>query len=343
MRSSNGWGLISVPGGRLAPVQGQRAYYTAQIQQQLAGQDAFLHSESQTHNVELNDTIKWQNWTFNVGVLLSKDTLYGQGLRDDSSTLSGYVSAPGNKYDDVPDPVQQDDPAPPRRDLGVQRQGHRLRELRQVHPVGQLAAARRVVGPQLHRDLRRRALRRERRPLRGGAGGVLVGQAVRPRHDAAPDRASSCSAPPASSPPAGPRALYGRYREGSHFWEDTNNNARVAFEPPPGIPRELYIPDLAAQLAQIGSGSSYVIAELDGAYTKYWEATVESEWRGDKTFVRGSYTWSHYYGNFDQDDTTGVDNDAERLHRLVQHRRRRGTPALGLQGRRSRAATGPTC
>ena len=40
LRSSNGWGSISVPGGRLAPVQGQRAYYTARIQQQLAGQDA---------------------------------------------------------------------------------------------------------------------------------------------------------------------------------------------------------------------------------------------------------------------------------------------------------------
>ena len=64
----------------------------------------------------------------------------------------------------------------------------------------------------------------------------------------------------------------------------------MAYEPPAGIPRELYIPNLAEQLAQIGSGSSYVIAELDGAYTKYWEATVESEWKGDKTFVRGSYT-----------------------------------------------------
>ena len=28
-----------------------------------------------------------------------------------------------------------------------------------------------------------------------------------------------------------------------------------------------------------------------------------------KTFVRGSYTWSHYYGNFDQDNST-VGNDA---------------------------------
>ena len=81
--------------------------------------------------------------------------------------------------------------------------------------------------------------------------------------------------------------LYGRYRESRHFWEDTNNNARVAYEPPPDIPRELYIPDLTAQLAQIGSGSTYVIAELDGAYTKFWEATLETEYRSDKTYVRG--------------------------------------------------------
>ena len=101
---------------------------------------------------------------------------------------------------------------------------------------------------------------------------------------------------------------YGRHRRGSHFWEDTNNNARVAFNPPPEIPRELYIPDLPARLAQIGSGSSYVIAELDGAYSRYYEATVETEWRDTKTFVRGSFTWSNYYGNFDQDNST-TDND----------------------------------
>jgi hypothetical protein len=103
--------------------------------------------------------------------------------------------------------------------------------------------------------------------------------------------------------------LYWRYREGKHFWEDTNNNARVVFNPPPGIPRDLYIPNLADQLAQIGSGSTYVIAELDGAYTKYYEVTAESEWRSSRTFVRGSYTWSHYYGNFDQDNSS-IGNDA---------------------------------
>ncbi len=77
----------------------------------------------------------------------------------------------------------------------------------------------------------------------------------------------------------------------------------------PSIPRELYIPDLSAKIAQIGSGSSYVIAELDGAFTKYYEATVETEYHGKKTFLRGSYTWSHYYGNFDQDSTSTVNND----------------------------------
>src|SRR5262249_7248474 len=103
--------------------------------------------------------------------------------------------------------------------------------------------------------------------------------------------------------------LYGRYRKGTHFWEDTNNNARVAFAPPPGIPQELYIPDLAAKLAQIGSGSTYVIADLDGGFTKYYEGTLEAEWRGKNTFVRGTVTLSHYYGNFDQDNTTGAVND----------------------------------
>jgi hypothetical protein len=107
------------------------------------------------------------------------------------------------------------------------------------------------------------------------------------------------------------RAYY-RYREGSHFWEDTNNNARTTLNPPAGIPRELYIANLANQLAQIGTGgsaASYVIAELDGAYTKYHEVTLEAEYRTRKAFVRGSYTWSHYYGNFDQ-DSSAVTNDA---------------------------------
>ena len=37
-------------------------------------------------------------WTFNVGLLASNDTLYGQGLKDDPSTLSGYSLSVGSKY-----------------------------------------------------------------------------------------------------------------------------------------------------------------------------------------------------------------------------------------------------
>jgi hypothetical protein len=33
------------------------------------------------------------------------------------------------------------------------------------------------------------------------------------------------------------------------------------------------------------------------------------EWRGDKTSLRGSYTWSDYYGNFDQDNSTVANDD----------------------------------
>jgi len=111
---------------------------------------------------------------------------------------------------------------------------------------------------------------------------------------------------------------YGRYRKGSHFWEDTNNDARQIFAPPASVngvavPKDLYISDLTAKRVQIGSGvangSTYVIAELDGAYTRYWEGTVELEWRSAKGMANLSYTRSHYYGNFDQDNST-VGNDA---------------------------------
>jgi hypothetical protein len=100
IRSSNGWGLISVPGGRLLPVPGtgQSAYYLATFQQQTTVQAAPIHSEYRSQSFEVNDTIRMNNWTFNLGLIASNDTLYGQGLRNDSSTLSGYVSAPGNQY-----------------------------------------------------------------------------------------------------------------------------------------------------------------------------------------------------------------------------------------------------
>jgi hypothetical protein len=98
--------------------------------------------------------------------------------------------------------------------------------------------------------------------------------------------------------------FYGRYRKGDHYIEDTNNTARTDFAPPPGVPQLPYVGNLPQLRTAIGSGSSYVIANLDGAFTKYYEAVTESSWRGDKLTVNGSYKWSHYYGNFDQDNST---------------------------------------
>jgi hypothetical protein len=104
--------------------------------------------------------------------------------------------------------------------------------------------------------------------------------------------------------------LYGRHRKGTDYMEDTNNTARGDYNAPGGISHDPYVPNLGRVgqpgtiRGDIGSGSTYVIANLDGAFTKYYEATLESDWRGDKLALNGSYTWSHYYGNFDQDNST---------------------------------------
>lgn len=310
VRSSNGWGLISVPGGRLEaiPGTGRSAFYTARFQQQSTGQAAPIHSEYRSQSFELNDTIKWNNWSFNLGVIASNDTLYGQGLREDSSVLSGFVSAPGHKYEmyDVPFSKM----IQPR--VGVtwayDAEGTVYASYARYNPAANSlprAASwdRALTGKFVDAHFDENGVLFATQDV-GSSSGKLFVQDMTPRtvdeylFGTARQLGSRVSA-----------RAYGRYREGNHFWEDTNNNARIAFNPPAGIPRELYIADLTARLAQIGSGSTYVIAELDGAYTKYYEATLEAEWRGDKTFVRGSYTWSDYYGNFDQDNTTGAVND----------------------------------
>ena len=187
VRSSNGWGLISVPGGR-TNLAGTPIFYTARIQQQTTGAAAPIRSEYHSLSFEVNDTIRWKDWAFNLGVLASRDTLYGQGLREDDSTLSGYVLAPGNKYQDVRDPVQQDDSAAHRRDLGLQRDRHGVWELCPLQSGRELAAARGVVGPQPHRHVHRQPLRCQRRALCRRAGQLLVGQALRRRPDAPHDR-----------------------------------------------------------------------------------------------------------------------------------------------------------
>jgi hypothetical protein len=310
VRSSNGWGEISVPGGRLAaiPGTGRSAFYTARFQRQTTGAAAPIVSEYQSHNVELNDTIRWRNWTFNAGLLLSRDTLFGQGLREDASALSGYVAAPGNRYEMYQIPFSK--MIQPR--VGVTWAYNERDTVYASYAKYNPAASslpraaswdRNLIGTFIDAHFDQNGVLFAAVPV-GSSSGKLFVEDMTPR---TVNEFLLGTARQFGDHWTG--RLYGRHRRGSHFWEDTNNNARVAFNPPPDVPRELYIPDLAARLAQIGSGSSYVIAELDGAYTRFWEATVEAEFRGEKTFFRGTYTWSRYYGNFDQDNSTNVNDE----------------------------------
>ena len=311
VRSSNGWGLITVPGGRTS-FQGTPIFYTATYAQQTSGDIPPIHSEYRSQSFEFNDTIRWKNLSINAGLLMSRDTLHGQDLKNDDSTLSGFVYSAGSEYKMYEIPFSK-------------MMQPRVGATWAYNGSDTIYASYAKYNPAASSLPRAASWARSR-------------QATVDAHFDANARLFATTAVPSSSgklfvEDMTPRTVnevlfgtarrlgrnftgraYGRYREGSHFWEDTNNTARLSsaqggYNPPEGIPRELYIPNLADQIAQIGSGSSYVIAELDGAYTKFAEVTFEGEWRNSKTFVRGSYTWSHYYGNFDQDNTTTI-NDA---------------------------------
>jgi hypothetical protein len=316
LRGSNGWGSISVPGGRFAAPTGftQRAYYQAQIQRQALGGFASINSEYESQSIEINDTMRWNNWTLNAGVLMSNDKLYGQGLRNDDSTLSGFTLAPGNQYVMFELPFSK--MVQPRVGATWAYNGNDTvyASYARYNPAASSlprAASwdRNNIG--LFEDVYfdQNGVAFGSNPV-GSSSGKLFVPDLDPRtiNEVLVGTARQFT-------PQWSARLYGRYRHGYNFWEDTNNNARsAAFGAPPDIAAQGdYIPDLTARRVQIGngvaSGSTYVIAELDNAYTDYHEVTLESEWRGDRAFVRGSYTWSRYYGTLDQDNSS-TGNDA---------------------------------
>jgi len=309
-RFSNGWGSFTVPGGRLAStgLPGQPAYYVANFLSRKSGAENNIHSEFKSYNLELNDSIAWKNWSFNLGVLISRDDLFGQGLKEDASTLSGYVASPGTQYLMYQVPFKK--MIQPRVGTTWAYNGQDVvyASYARYHPGASSlprAAAwdRNILGASVDVFFDANGLLYGSRFVESSSGKLFVPD-MTPR---TVDEFLMGTSRQFSQKLSG--RVYGRYREGSHFWEDTNNTARVAFNPPAGIPKEPYIPDLSDRLKQIGSGSTYVIAELDDAYTKFYEVSVEAEWRSQKLNLRGSYTYSHYWGNFDQDNSTAA-NDA---------------------------------
>jgi hypothetical protein len=318
-QTSNGWGSITIPAGvgtaGTCPPSAcgttTPAFFVANFPQQTTGAVPTLHSEFHSQNIELNDSVHWNNWSFNLGVMASQDVLYGQGLAK-ADNVAGYVASPGVKYKmhefGFGDMIQP-----------------RLGATWAYNGNDTVWTSFARYNPAANSDARAASWDRNLVTTINAyfdANGKLIG--VQPNASSSGKWWQAGIKPPEikeymigtarqmTSRWSG--RLYGRYRHGDHYMEDTNNNARIAFNPPAGIPQELYVPNLgtnptAANPAgtglrgAIGSGSSYVIANLDGAFTKYYEATAEQEWRGNSLILNGSYTWSHYYGNFDQDSS----------------------------------------
>jgi len=301
-----------VPGGTIS-TGGVPVFFRAAFQQQGIGAVPKIHSEYRSQNVEINDTIRWNSVTVNLGVLMSNDTLFGQGLRRDSSaTLFGFRAAVGNKYEMYDIPFSK--MIQPRLGAVWSYNGrdtvyaNYARYNPAASSLPRAASWDRNLAVTLNADFDAQGRLFAVQPVRSSSGKLFVPD-MDPRQideiliGAARQLAGGWSI-----------RAYGRYREGSNFWEDVNNNARLFSDAPPDIQAKgLYIPNLDDYRREIGSGtlsgSTYVIAELDGAYTKYREATIETDWRGQRAFFKGSYTLSRYWGNFDQDNTT-AGNDA---------------------------------
>ena len=315
LRTSNGWGTITVPGGVDLASNGTPIFYVATVQQMSLRQldDSVVDpivSSTETASLELNDVIRYGELTFNLGVLFSEDVLYGQGLRAAPGAYSGFVVAPGRRYRmytiDWRDMIQ------PRLAARWKYLGDDevFVGFARYHPAASSLA--RAASWDRNSRATLRVLFDEdggiiaRDPLPGSSGKVFEASLTPRRIDE-----WTVGATHALSPAVAVRAHL-RRREGAHFWEDTWNGSRGYDNAPPHIAAKgLYVPDLDRIRAEIG-GSSYVIAELDDAYTEYWEASVEVEWRGEQGALHASYVRSRYTGNFDQDNTSAV-NDANRF------------------------------
>lgn len=57
-----------------------------------------INSCTESTSLDLNDNIRAGDLAFSLGVLVSQDVLYGQGLRSAPGSYSGFVLGPGAKY-----------------------------------------------------------------------------------------------------------------------------------------------------------------------------------------------------------------------------------------------------
>jgi len=321
-RRSNGWGLITVPAGAVSfPAgTGSPIFYQATYQAQGAGKLPVIHSEYHSKSFEGNDTINWKNWTFNVGAVISNDTLFGQGLQPDSSAPSGFVKSPATELDPKKRQYQEYDipfskMIQPRVSAtwAYNDKDTIYASYARFNPAAsslpRAASWDRNLAVTQNADFDANGNLFAVESVAGSTGKLFVPDMTPRRYDE-----FLVGTARQFTPALGGRAYF-RYRKGTHYWEDTPNRSRVLFSEGfttvPGTNAPLlqlpYIANLADQLAGLGisnGGNAYVIADLDGSFTDYREATLESEYRKGRAWVQGSFTWSRYYGNFDQDGSS---------------------------------------
>jgi hypothetical protein len=326
-RSSNGWGTINVPAGTaISPSTGLPIFYQAVFQTQGVGVTPVIHSEYHSKSFEANDTINWKNWTFNAGAIISNDTLYGQGLTPDPTAPSGFVKSTatdsaGRKYQEYNIPFSK--MIQPRVSATYAYNGKDTiyASYARYNP----AASSLPRAASWDRNLE--ATQNAQFDANGNLFAVdgvasSTGKLFVP--NMTPQRFDEFLVGTARQfNPAVSGRAYFRYRKGTHYWEDTPNNSRILYNEGhttvPGtsasIPQLPYIAGLDQMLPPLGitnnPGNAYVIADLDGSFTTYRELTLESEYHKGHVWAQGSFTWSRYYGNFDQDGTsTAESNDA---------------------------------
>lgn len=315
-RLSNGWGSISFIGGKQVDnYDGEEAvFYRARVQQmslESASGDvvAPITSSSKSYNIEFNDTIEHGDFVYNLGFVISKDVLYGQDLKANSSNVSGYEIALGHKY--KMHTVDFKDTFQPR--LGI---------TWNYAEDATLFANYASYNPEASSLARAASWARNSQKTidvlfdengdylanvpASGSSGKFFQKGIKPKRIDEITLGASKSVTDRLFVKG-----HVRQRKLSHPWEDTPNDARLYGEYGPfgGVPsyiadKGLYIENLSEMRAEVG-GSSYVIAELDGAKNTYYEVSLEAEYSADRYFASVSYTWSHYYGNYDQDITSG--------------------------------------
>jgi hypothetical protein len=259
-----------------------------------------INSRTELQSIEINDEIETGDWTVNVGVVISNDTLYGQGLNAVTGNLSGFEVSPGTRY--KMQEIEWKDMIQPRfsANWDYSDTSSVYASYARYNPAATSLARAASWARNLRRTIR----------VDFADDGTFI--------QSAPERSSSGKRfvdgmDPRKTDefilgwnsqftPELTLRAHARYRKSSNFWEDTWNGDRTRGDAPADVPEELYIENLSDIRAEIG-GSSYVIAQLDGAYTEYWEVSAEAEWERENLYVNASYTWSHYYGNFDQDNT----------------------------------------